>query len=293
MIEPVHQKTTAFNLTLFEKNDKWIRHCRNKTIVRSIGIRQSLSSVILIIVNHHYSSFNNTPFFDNEYFPIFCSLFESDFDYLFIGPKEDSFNRVLSNDLPERGYYSYMSLNRALDRFPRSEGYDYKGYFLINDDSCIDPHRLNALNFSISFTEGRIRHQLSQWVWTTRKNARGVMFYDAMRNATHKIVRKHPEYDECLALKNQVIGWSDAFYVNSRDLNSILVLFEEMYSELVFLEMVVPVVFNCINAKVIPSCNHNCNKNITSYHYHPVKFSIHENRIRCIDRMKKMDTKWI
>lgn len=127
MIDPVPQKTTPFNLTLFEKNDKWVRHCRNKTIVRSIDNRQSLSSVILIIVNYHYSSFNNTPFFDNEYFPIVCSLFESDFDYLFIGPKEDSINRVLSNDLPERGYFSYMSLNRALDRFPRSEGMTTKG----------------------------------------------------------------------------------------------------------------------------------------------------------------------
>ena len=102
---------------------------------------------------------------------------------------------------------------------------------------------------------------------------------------------KHPEYDECLELKNQMIGWSDAFYVHSRDVNSLSILFEEMYSELVFLEMAVPVVLNCLNAKAIPSCNHGCNKNRTSYHL-PVKYSSNENRIQCINRMMKTDLEW-
>ena len=83
------------NLSLFEKrNDEWILHCRNKITVPSINYRQSLSSVILIIVNHHYSSFYNTSFFDHQFFPSFCSQFNSDFDYLFIGPKEDSITWV-------------------------------------------------------------------------------------------------------------------------------------------------------------------------------------------------------
>ena len=78
------------NLSLFEKrNDEWILHYRNKIIVPSINYRQSLSSVILIIVNHHYS-FYITSFFDHQFFHSFCSQFKSDFDYLFIGPKEDS-----------------------------------------------------------------------------------------------------------------------------------------------------------------------------------------------------------
>ena len=283
-----------FNLSLFEKrNDGWIRHCRNKAIVPSINYQRSLSSVILFIVNHHYSSFYNTSFFDNQYFPSFCSQFDSDFDYVFIGPKENSINLVLSNELPERGYYSYMSLNRVLDRFSRTDGFDYKGYFLINDDSCIDPHQLNAMNLSSSFTEGRISHPLSEWVWTRRKNERGIMFCDALSNATNKMRLKYPEYGECLESKNQMIGWSDAFYVHSRDVNSVSMMFEEMYSDLVFLEMAVPVVMNCLNAKVIPSCNHGCNKKRTSYHLHPVKYSSNENQIRCINRMLRMDSEWI
>ena len=282
-----------FNLSFLEKNERWIHHCRNKTIVRSIDYRQSLFSVILIIVNHHYSSFYNTSFFDDQYFPTFCSQFDSDFDYVFIGPKEDSVNQVLSNELPERGYYSYMSLNRVLDRFPRKDGYYYKGYFLINDDSCIDPHQLNTMNLSNSYTEGRISHPLSEWVWTRRKNERGIMFCDALSNATNKMRLKYPDYGECLELKNQMIGWSDAFYVHSRDVNSVSMMFEEMYSELVFLEMAVPVVMNCLNAKVIPSCNHGCNKKRTSYHLHPVKYSSNENQIRCINRMLRMDSEWI
>lgn len=56
------------NLSLFEKrNDEWILHCRNKITVPSINYRQSLSSVILIIVNHHYSSFYTTSFFDHQF----------------------------------------------------------------------------------------------------------------------------------------------------------------------------------------------------------------------------------
>ena len=56
----------------------------------------------------------------------------------------------------------------------------------------------------------------------------------ALSNATNKMRLKHPEYGECLELKNQMIGWSDAFYVHSRDVNSVSMMFEEMYSELVF-----------------------------------------------------------
>ena len=119
------------------------------------------------------------------------------------------------------------------------------------------------------------------------------MYRDALSNATNKMRLKYPEYGECLELKNQMIGWSDAFYVHSRDVNSVSMMFEEMYSELVFLEMAVPVVMNCLNAKVIPSCNHGCNKKRTSYHLHPVKYSSNENQIRCINRMLRMDSEWI
>ena len=83
------------NLSLFEKrNDEWILHCRNKIIVPSINYQQSPSSVILIIVNHHYSSFYITSFFDRQFFHSFYSQFNSEFDYLFIGPKEDSITWV-------------------------------------------------------------------------------------------------------------------------------------------------------------------------------------------------------
>ena len=47
------------------------------------------------------------------------------------------------------------------------------------------------------------------------------MFCDALSNATNKMRLKYPDYGECLELKNQMIGWSDAFYVHSRDVNSV------------------------------------------------------------------------
>lgn len=46
-----------------------------------------------------------------------------------------------------------------------------------------------------------------------------------------------------------------------------------------FLEITVPMVLNCLKAESIPSCNHGCNKTTLSYHLHPVKFSVNENRI--------------
>ena len=93
-------------------------------------------------------------------------------------------------------------------------------------------------------------------------------------------------------LENELIGWSDIFYVDSRDVNSVSMLFEEMFWEL-FLEMAVPMVLNCLKAESIPFCNHGCNKTTLSYHLHPVKFSVNENRIRCIHRIVTGDSKWI
>ena len=66
-----------------------------------------------------------------------------------------------------------------------------------------------------------------------------------------------------------------------------------MFWELMFLEMAVPMVLNCLKAESIPSCNHGCNKTTLSYHLHPVKFSVNENRIRCIHRIVTGDSRWI
>lgn len=60
-----------------------------------------------------------------------------------------------------------------------------------------------------------------------------------------------------------------------------------------FLEMAVPMVLNCLKAESIPFCNHGCNKTTLSYHLHPVKFSVNENRIRCIHRIVTGDSRWI
>ena len=67
-------------------------------------------------------------------------------------------------------------LYRVLDRFSRTERFDYKGYFLINDDSCIDPHQLNTMNLSSSFGEGRSRYNPeSKWYWIQFKNERQIV----------------------------------------------------------------------------------------------------------------------
>lgn len=51
-------------------NTDAIRSCRNHKYHLSYLHNGDLK--VLIVVNYHYPSYNNTVFFDEEYFPLFC-----------------------------------------------------------------------------------------------------------------------------------------------------------------------------------------------------------------------------
>ena len=70
--------------------------------------------VYLFVVNFHFIYYKNIPFMDESYFPTFASIFNHDFDVIYIGPKSNKNHSVLSNGLPLRGYYSYHTLRVAL-----------------------------------------------------------------------------------------------------------------------------------------------------------------------------------
>ena len=258
-----------------------LHYCRNHRLVSSCADSRN---VILFIVNFHNPFYSLLSFFEQSYFATFCRLFDYDFDFLFIGPHKGS-ECVLGNGLESKGYYSYMSMIRVW-QYLRQSVSSYLGFYLMNDDSCLNPLLLNSFNFSESFTEGNGRYTIhSKWYWNHVNNNRNIPYPVAFTRAVHTIAKARPRYEECLKEENWKNGWSDAFYVTQRDVPEVQYFFNSMFNERVFLEMAVPTSMNCIGAKAIPSCNHNGNRSVLNYHMHPVKFSKEENRELCIGRM--------
>ena len=259
-----------------------LHYCRNHRIVSTCTDSRN---VILFIVNFHNPFYSLIPFFEQSYFATFCRLFNYDFDFLFVGPQVNS-SHVLDNGLPTKGYLSFMSLTRTWDYLYQSVP-SYLGFFVMNDDSCLNPLLLNSFDYSKSFTEGRSTyHPNSGWYWNRQNNSRGIPYPVAFRAATSEIARLRSEYRECMKEENWKNGWSDSFYVAQKDVSRVQFLFSVMFHHEVFLEMALPTSMNCIAAKAIVSCNHNGNRSVLNYHMHPVKFSVEENRNMCLQRMQ-------
>lgn len=258
-----------------------LHYCRNHRIVSSCTKSRN---IILFIVNFHNPFYSLVPFFEESYFATFCRYFAYDFDFIFIGPGDGS-DGVLGNGLETKGYYSYMSLVRVREYLGIS-AFSYLGFYLMNDDSCLNPLLLNSFNFSKSFTEGSGRYNpYSKWYWNNATNSEGVPFYQAFIRTVREIAYVRPHYRECLKRENWKCGWSDSFYVTRKDIGQVNYFFNVMFSKRVFLEVAVPTSMNCVGADAIPSCNHNGNRSVLNYHMHPVKFSKEENRELCLHRM--------
>ena len=54
--------------------------------------------VYLFVVNFHFIYYKNIPFMDESYFPTFASIFNHDFDVIYIGPKSDSQKHFCKNN---------------------------------------------------------------------------------------------------------------------------------------------------------------------------------------------------
>ena len=93
----------------------------------------------MFVVNYHFPRYDSVSFIEHDIYESFALNYPHDFDLVFIGPKGDKKHSVMNNGLPERGYYSYHSMRIILDTFTPEEGYKYAGYFLVNDDSCLQP----------------------------------------------------------------------------------------------------------------------------------------------------------
>ena len=253
-----------------------IRSCRSHTY--SINYRPNSGNTLLIVVNYHNALYANIQFFDEEYFPTFCSLYKNDFDVLYIGIQKNDAYRVISNHLKPGGWFSYHSARVARDYL----GFDcidaYVGMLFMNDDSFIDPINLNDMNTSYSYYEtARILAENGIWLWWRNKTYEGLSFEEAFNHAI-QVINADPELrNVCGEWKwtNTSHGWSDFFYVSRAQIPLFFMYESIMFQYKVFLEIAVYNIMKCITKHAINSCNHiGCVLSDYEYlHIHPFKYS--------------------
>ena len=125
----------------------------------------------MFVVNYHWIRYDNVSFIEHDIYESFALNYPHDFDLVFIGPKGDKKHFVMNNGLPERGYYSYHSMRIILDTFTPEEGYKYAGYFLVNDDSCLQPTFLSREDHRKAMRESTFPWIINKkWIWNYRKN---------------------------------------------------------------------------------------------------------------------------
>lgn len=250
------------------------------------------SMVYLIVVNYHWNRFDSIPFLREKYFPRFHQLFNSSFDVVYFAPSYQSSLRVVSNQLPIGGYYSYYSLSLAYRIFGSANDYEYAGYFLINDDGFIDPLHLNNLNLNESLSEQSDAYspnRTQRWIWNNRNNTNGVAFKDAYQFSIEEIQRS--AYNSRCMLHESVnhrSGFYDFAFVVQRDISLYYELSLVFFKNRVFLEMAGPTISWCLSHRIIDSCNHYGWRNVrTCVYLHPAKLTDKSNEELILDHINR------
>ena len=251
-------------------------------------------SVFLFVVNFHFPFYDKVGFILNTYFVKFRKLYIKDFDVILVGPKEDKAKRVISNGLPGKGYYSYHTLSLVYNQLCLKEKCFYDGFFLMNDDSCIDPRFLSAYDLSQSWNEPYESVNYSvYWYWYKIKNEEGITFRRSYEKSI-KMLLKTKDGKECdLANRsNWKKGYSDAFYIVAADMPRWYRMMLIMKKYYVFLEMAVPTVNWCLTKNEFIDCNHGAMLDrLTCVHMHPVKYRQPNMMKLCLQRMDHLNMK--
>ena len=249
------------------------------------------NKVYLFIVNYHHLNYTSALFIRKVIYPLFAIFYPFDFDLLLVGPSADNNLNILGNGLPKLGFYSYHSLAVALDAFPYSCGYVYAGYFLVNDDSCVQPQLLSRENHSHAMSETWMNWtRNTHWKWNNVYNMNKVLFSQAFHDAIDDISSNPVTKKLCAFNYSQLRkGWGDFFYVPASQIATYLRLEKIMFKYKVFLENAVPFIMQCLNASVIKNCNHGKMLQIENcVHLHPVKYSRLEEKSLCINRISNI-----
>lgn len=276
---------------------RYMDHCNNwkeerMKFLHRFRIRNS-SEIYLIIVNYHYGFYSSYSFLNESFFPRFAHHFRYDFDVVYFGTKYNETIRVMRNRLSNGGFYSYHTVNVALEVFRDAAERPYAGYMLMNDDSYVDPQFLNSLNLTSSLSEPtREYHNSGYWDWKIRSNSYGVRFPVAFNRAI-RLLMENPILNETCQFSNPQNtrrGFSDFFYITGKDIDLFLQMSAIMYSQRVFLEMAVPTMMYCLTKETVIDCNHGrMPQRKTCVHMHPVKYSMRSMQELALDRLEHVN----
>lgn len=288
-------KWNNYNCSLFFSNEDCIVDPRQRFIDHYNDCNQSL--VYLIVVNYHWNMFASLPFLRDVYFPRFHQLFNYSFDVVYFAPSYRKSLRVVNNNLPTAGFYSYYSLSLAYRIFGRANEYDYAGFFFMNDDGFIDPLHLNMISLNESFSEPsevNSPNKTKWWAWN-KNNTYGVTFKDAYYSTIDEI--KHSRLESKCMLRESINhrrGYYDFAFITSRDIALYYELSLLFFKHRVFLELAGPTINWCLSHKTIDSCNHRFWKTVrTCVHLHPVKHTDKANEQLILDHINRRNMSWV
>ncbi len=227
----------------------------------------------LIVVNHHWQFFNGVTFMRSKLYKRFNELYPIDFDLINMGPRFNETYRMVRHSLRVGGEYSYYTLAKA---YAFLKGYaEYDGYFLINDDAFLDPHRLQEYDLTQSWHEPtRPYNWTLNWSWNHLQNENGVRYPIAFRNAINEVISNRSLEIRCQLVfpTNQRRSLQDFFYVTASDMPLFLQLVDIFFKHRVFLEQAAPTINWCLSHNEIVNCNHhNWPLVSTCVHLHPIK----------------------
>lgn len=248
------------------------------------------STKYLFIVNFHWSKYRESVFISHQYFKKFSTYFNSSFDMVMVGPSKNPKYRVLSNGLPQGGFYSYYSMPFVYDLLcNNTQPCNYNGYFFMNDDSYVDAQLLNNYDLTQSWGENFVTWipNRSSWGWPNVKNRYGKPFKNAYFNAMKELIAtnvgKQCRFEKQYTYKR---GWSDAFYLTARDVGTFNEIVRVMYKHGVFLEMATPTALWCLTQNTFDNCNHGKMQNrLTCVHLHPMKYRQGNRKKMALERL--------
>lgn len=266
-----------------------IRSCRNHHFSDNcLNVR---NNTILIILNFHEVYYYNIPWMIDHYYPLFCALYSHDFDLLIVGIEENKELKVINNDLPSRGWYSYHSVNSSVEYVGWERMNKYEGFMFMNDDSFVDPLNVNRYQLDVAFHEPQYpypdNHYWGHWYRTDR-------YKDWIVNHTLKAfeeINSTPLVSQCGEWKwyHNDHGWSDFFYVPHSLFSFFLATERVLFRNHVYLESAIYHLMNCITNVTVSNCNHvRCRIDGYDYdHIHPLKYSKESNRLIALSIMER------
>ena len=231
-----------------------MKHIRVLLLIFTI-IFSSLSSVqgnqfplknILLIINYSYSHYESIPLLREVYEPYFPNI-------VFYGPSYHPDVHVSA--FSYEGYYSYVCIAEAMQRYS-----NFDGYFFVHDDCIINAWHFNHLDQNkiwfpkISFLHsdsgnpGDLKKGLNAFsTWKRWKQSWG---YEAMKKSFELLPQKYRETlmqnwgDSCV-----VAAYSDILYIPAQYKNDFISLALLFGIHKVFLETALPTIVSCFCSK--------------------------------------------